>query len=203
MTDQELEIEKRIQEFRLSRDEAVAYRYFCQSNMAPLSPELQERFFRVFLNGSTCEQIFKLNGKKYSLGAIVSARIEGNWDELIKTNAQEMIAQTMAKVTSARIESVNLLSTLISATIQAETNKVLTFLQTQDQDDLGVFRLDGVKGLKDALDTLDKLLTRDTKGGATPTTNILVQGVEKITVQDAVEEPKDDVTSLLKRLNGK
>lgn len=201
MTDQEIEIEERIQAFRLSKEEAVAYRYFCQTNAPPLSPDLQEKLFRVYLNGSSCEQIFRLNGKKYSLGAIVSARIEGNWDELIKKNASELISNTMEKVTSARIESVNLLSTLITASIQAESEKVLRYMQSQDPDDLGVFRIEGVKGLKDALDTLDRLLSNGSKGGGSAATNVLVQGVERISIEESKPAPPDEgVSSILKRL---
>lgn len=193
-------IEARIAEFRLSKEEAIAYRYYCQTNTPPLAPDLQEKMFRVFLAGSSCEEIFKLNGKKYPLGSIVSARIEGNWDGLIKKYASDMIEATANKVAMANAEAISLISSLIIAETQVNLAKVLKYNQTQDPDDLGSIRIEGLKGFKEAVELLNKLNSKDGQPGSVP--QVLIQA-ETVQTAPAQKTESQSVSDLLKKLQGK
>lgn len=195
----ELEVEEKIQQYRMSKAEEKAYRAYCNGNEPPLAPELQEQLFRAYLNGSSCEKIWKANKETFSLGALVAARVDGDWDGKIKENATEMIAVTLGKVARARMESINLLSDLISATVQAETDKIVKFTQTQNPEDLGMLRIEGLKGLTEAISSLEKLVGKPEAKG--PSTSAPTQAFVDAPPAPTLDEP-DSMRNMLKKLKG-
>lgn len=194
----ELQIEEKIQQYRMSKAEEKAYREYCTSNDPPLPPELQEQLFRVYLNGSSCEKIWKSNKEAFSLGALVAARVEGDWDGKIQDNASDMIAATLGKVARARLESINLLADLISATVQVETDKIAKFTQTQDPNQLGILRIEGLKGLTEAVTVLEKLVSKPPEGKP-PAPNPPAQAFVNPPAKPALDEP-ESVRAMLKKL---
>lgn len=122
-----------------------------------MAPSTAAQFFQVFLNGSNCEAIHKLNPNGFSLGAIVRARIEGNWDELRLEHQQTLMARVRERVQQVTLETVERVANEMAASNKLINDKVLRYLQTGNVEELAGTSVGTVKHLMQMVEMLQEL----------------------------------------------
>ncbi len=179
---------------RLSPEERKAYKLYVQKNDPPLSPSVQAQLFSLYLNGTSCEEIAKLN-PNFSLGMIVRARVEGLWDERRDAHLESLFSGVRERVQQVQMESVVFTSDLLSSANKMFGDKLKKYLQTGDERELGALRIDSLKQYRDAVDLLMKLTGQDKKIEVTGQTKTVVEFTGPVSPKDAA--------ALLKRANVK
>lgn len=163
----ELQVEEVILEHRLSLEEASAYRAFAMGEEPEIPIKEQEPLFELFLEGNNCKNIAKITGKP--LGAIVSARIQNDWDELAKQVSRSLAEKTAQKAAIANAKAVEMLSSLLLATVKENTEKIAEYTVTGNPEVLGSLRLNNIKDMLKVIDQLSKIINPPQK-----TPNILI-----------------------------
>lgn len=163
----ELDVEEVIIQNRLSGDEADAYRSFAMGDEQEIPIKDQESLFELFLEGNSCRAISKLTGR--SLGSILSARIQNGWDDLAKQVSRSLAEKTAQKAAIANAKAVEMLSSLLLATVKENTEKIAQYTITGDPATLGSLRLDSVKDMLKVIEQLSKIINPPQK-----TPNILI-----------------------------
>lgn len=196
-------IAKRVENVKLTADEIQAYRYYCASDLPPIDFSLQARFFTLFLNGTSCRKIAQLN-PRFNLGQVVSARIEGKWDQKVQDYADELIEKSRARVLQVHLESIEMIGNAITAANLLNNQKFLTFIQTGNKDDLGELFPDSLYNYEKAVAILKALTQTDKKtgeGGFPVNINIDAKTTSPAIAQSPLSGT--DVSSILKLLAAK
>ncbi len=144
----------------LTEREAYAYGVWCKSEQPQLAPSTNAKLFNLFLQGKSTEDIRRLN-QTFSLGQIVAARIEGDWDELRRDHLEQLLKSTSLKVQQATLESAEFVCDLLAVANKEHGDKLRRYLQSGDPKELGDFRISSLAGLKMAIETLQKLTGAD------------------------------------------
>lgn len=105
---------------------------------APLASSLQARFFNMFLQGISCEEIVRLN-PGMSLGQVVTARVEGKWDEKRQNHVETLLRETALRLQQTTLEGIDFITTALAAANKLEGDKIKKYLQTGDPKELGEF----------------------------------------------------------------
>lgn len=127
-----------------------------------LAVSIQVQFFELFLNGMSCEEIYRLNSR-FAFGAIVRARIEGQWDmrkDAIVAHALDTVRQ---RVEQTQIAAINFNADLLAAAHKQFGDKFKKYIQTGDEAELGEIRIESLKQYKDAIEMWLKLTGQDAK----------------------------------------
>lgn len=173
----------------LNPEEKKAYRLYLAKGDPPLSPKVQAELFSLFLNGSTCEEIVKLN-PNFNLGMVVRARVDGQWDLRADEYRDHLFAVVKDRVMQAQMESVLMTADLLTAANIVEREKIKKFIQTRDPRELGSLKIDSIKQYRDVVDLLLKLTGQDKK--------IEVKGEQKTTVEFKGKLNPKEAAALLK-----
>lgn len=120
---------------KLSSVERAAYSSYTDSGKAPLSPVVERQLYELFLNGKTTTDIQKIN-PQFSLGMIVRARIDGDWDSKRETHIADLLEGIKDRVQHTQLEAVNFACDLLSAVHKMQGDKIKKYLQTGDEADL-------------------------------------------------------------------
>jgi len=152
-----------------SRDEAIervkplladrelgAYNNWCSSQLPALAPSLNAKLFQLFVNGKSCEEIRRLN-LNLTLGQIVHARIEGDWDRRRTEHLEHLLTQTTARIQQVTVETADFVADLLAVANREHGDKLRRYLQSGDPNDLGDFKIDNIPQLKQAIEVLQKL----------------------------------------------
>jgi hypothetical protein len=140
----------------LNQRELAAYSYFCNSKQPALAPALNAKLFQLFLNGKSTDEIHRLN-PQLSLGQIVSARIEGRWDERREEHLDQLLTSTSMRVQQITLETADFVCDLFAVANREHGDKLRRYLQTGDEKELGDFRITSLAGFKTAIEILQKL----------------------------------------------
>ena len=149
-------------ERRLTPRELGAYQFTIRHRMAKLSPDLQARLFALFIQGTDCVEIARLN-PGITLGQIVEARVEGHWDEKRQEHLESLLGETRTRLQQITMESVEFLTNQIAAAHRLHGDKIKRYLQTGNPDDLGAFSIHGFKAYREAIELLKTLSGQDAK----------------------------------------
>jgi hypothetical protein len=144
----------------LSKGEEYAFEYFQKSQQPPLAPSLNAKLFQLFLNGKNCEEIRRLN-KDLTLGQIVWARIEGDWDQRRSDHLNSLLTETSLRVQQATLETADFVCDLLAVANREHGDRLRRYLQTGDQKELGDFKIDSIFNLKQTIEVLQKLTGQD------------------------------------------
>lgn len=152
----------------LTTNEQNAIERWLGRNEPPLSASIADKFYELFLQGNTCEQIHRLNPAVY-MGAIVHARIRDRWDSRKNEYLSELYSNTKARLSQAQMESVHFAADMLAAVHKLNTEKVKRYLQTGNPEDLiGVTMLPtSIKSYKDLWETIQKATGQDKGTGGT------------------------------------
>lgn len=194
--EQSLAISEKVRDLRLSQDELEAYRYYCASDLPPLPPTVQDRFFVMFLNGTPLKKIAKLNAS-YTLGQVVSASIEGKWQAKIQEHTNQLIAISRDRLLQVQLESIQMLGNLITAANLETTKKYFEYLQSGDPNVLGDLKIDSLYQLEKAVNII-KTLTSTDKGAQGNVLNVNIEGNAQVTSSKGVSDT--DAAAILRML---
>lgn len=140
----------------LTDEEVFAYNYWLESKKPSLAPSLNLKLFELYLNGSSCAEIQKLN-PALDLGTIVSARLQGLWDHRRDEYLDSLLENTSLRVKQATLESAVLICDMLAAANKLHGQKLRKFLQTGDERELGALGIDSLRDFKQAVEIMQKL----------------------------------------------
>lgn len=142
---------------QLSEKEQYALDYHRNKREPSLAPVTQAQLFQLYLQGHDCDEIRRLR-PNFSLGQIVEARVEGQWDMRRQEHVQRLMRATQEKVAQTQLESVEYICNLVAAHHRLQGDKLKRFLMSGDPKDLGDAGITSFKQYKEVLATLRELL---------------------------------------------
>jgi hypothetical protein len=201
---QDLRSEEYIKEMNqvLTPEEKLELVSYIEDRGTPLSPDTAARFFELFLKGTNCYDIWKIN-KAFPYGAILDARIKFRWDQQKEEYALRLQADIKNKVAQAQLETADLMSDMLLAAKKLNSDKIKRYFQTGDEKELkDALKIESLRSLKEIVEGLMKITGQDkgsnitikTEGnpkdaGGTPSTNgnLIASGVgiETLETEDA------------------
>jgi hypothetical protein len=147
----------------LTERELREYRIYLRLNQPPMAPSTQAQFYNLFLQGNNCEEIQRLNPNGFSLGAIVRARMEGDWDLRRREYQRQLMDSARERVQQVTLETVDRLANELAASNKLINDRVKKFLQTGDPAELQGTSVGSIRHLKEAVEMLQKLTGQDVK----------------------------------------
>jgi hypothetical protein len=123
-----------------------------------LSPVLQVQLYELFLAGTSCEEIAKLN-PGLTLGQILETRLHYGWDDRRNRYIEDLMAHAKERLQQTQLESMDHLRTTLAVAHRAFSNKAKKFLQTGNPKDLPEYSQVGLtwKQYRETLELLLKL----------------------------------------------
>ena len=153
-------------EQRLSNQELAAYQAYVAAKRRPLAPDRVAHFFELFLTGSTCEDIYRLQRGSLPLGIIVQACIEHRWFERRDEHIDVLESNVKARVLQTQMEGVNFAADIMAVAHKRFGDRLKRYLMSGDEKELeGLEFLAGssVKSYKEVVELLLKMTGQDPK----------------------------------------
>lgn len=122
--------------------------------------------FELYLNGSTCDEIVKINNNQFTLGQVLEVRVRDSWDDKREKHLSDLYGGIREKVKQTQMEAVAFTSDLLAAAHKQYGQKLKRYLQSGDEKDLGTLSLSGLQSYQKAVDILMKLTGQDKKEAA-------------------------------------
>lgn len=141
---------------RLNKRELNAYNTWRNSDRPGLAPSLNAKLFNLFLQGKSCEEIRRMN-LNFTLGEIISARIEGDWDERRSDHLDNLLKTTSERVQQVTLETADFVCDLLAVANREHGDRLRRYLQSGDAKELGDFKIDSIFNLKQVIEVLQKL----------------------------------------------
>jgi len=148
---------------KLSKAEQQALALYEKERQVPLSPSLQAQFFNLYLNGKSCFQIQQLN-PGFHLGAIVKARLDGEWDRRLNEYRDELLNTATERAKTVSHEAIGFVGDMLSATHKFHGRRLAKYLQTGDEGELGDLDIKSIKNYKAVLELMMSLTGQGGKG---------------------------------------
>ncbi len=143
--------------------EGEELRRWRRKSEAPLPLALALKMYELYLNGYSCEDIWRVNGQKYPLGQVVDAKVRYDWDERRNEQLDNLYGGIEEKVMHVKTEAVSHLANMLSAAHKIWGDRVAEFLQEGDPEKLAGFDPSSIKNYKEILSMLQLLSAKDTK----------------------------------------
>lgn len=147
----------------LSERELQAYKIYMRLNQPPMAQSVQKQFFALFIQGSDCEDIFRLNPNGFSFGAIVRARVENDWDAKLQNHQASLQAKMRTRVQQVTLETVDRLVLELAASNQIVADKIKRYLMSGDEAHLEGTGVGSLKHLAAVVTILQTLTGQDVK----------------------------------------
>lgn len=128
-----------------------------------LSAETQIKLYSLFLSGHSCSEIQELN-KAFSLGQILVARMEGEWDRRRKEHLDSLFENVRSRVQQTTLESVSFIADQIAAVHKMHGDKAKKYLVSGDPKDFDDFGAGDIKGYKVLIEALQKITGTEKAG---------------------------------------
>ena len=146
----------------LSPNERKAYEKYVSDNKPALSPKTAAEMFEVYLQGSNCEEIAKLN-PAFGLGIIVKARIDYDWDGQKEQYITTLFSNIKEKIQKNQLEAIEFNALSMAVFHKLYSAKFKKFLQTGNEEELGDLKGFSFKVYKDLSENIMKLTGQDKK----------------------------------------
>jgi hypothetical protein len=144
----------------LTDTERFAYAEWLDLQELPIDVSVAIKMYELFLNSYSLDEIYRVNGKKYHLGAIVDARKRHNWDARRVEQLDSMYSNIEDRILKVKNDAIANLADLLSAAHKVWGDKVKLFLQEGDPSLLSGIGLDpsNIKNYKEILAMLSSLV---------------------------------------------
>jgi hypothetical protein len=143
-----------------------------------LAAPLQEELFRLYVNGTSIQDIAKLN-PNLSLGQICHAAVEYKWKETKDSYVEAAIQRNKERLPQMLSESVEYIADLITATHKFNGDKIKKYIQTGEEEYIAGINLGNFKNYKELVEAMSKLMgSGQQPGKPSVTINNNVQGGE-------------------------
>jgi hypothetical protein len=178
---------------------------YVRAGKHPLAPDTIAALFQLYLNGSNCGEIHRLN-KGLPYEAILWARVKFEWDRKRDEYVEELTEKIRDKVMQSQLQTTELMADLLTATSRKHGDKIKKYIQTGDEADLGdalsINRLNDLLRIAEGLqkitgqDRVHKVETKNTQrleigvGGATQSEEISTEAAAGILAILAEEKRK-------------
>lgn len=129
--------------------------------MAPLPLAQAVKMYELYLNGYTCDEIYRINGGKIPFGQILDARVRYEWDKRKARQLDSIYANIEEKVVKTKNDSILHITDLLAAAHKVWGDKIKLFLQEGDASVLGGMDLSNMKTYKELLQMLQTLTAND------------------------------------------
>lgn len=179
----------------LSERELHAYGVWCGMSKPHLSPALNAQLYQLFLMGKDTEEIRRMN-PTLSLGEIVAARVEGQWDERKTEYLDSLLDKAQGRVQQATLEQIDLMCDVLSLARKEQGDKIKRYIQTGNDDDKPDVRIDGIRTLKTAIEILQTLTGKDRQSRVLLTGD-LTHKVEAAISKQPTSQQAEEVLKLL------
>lgn len=128
----------------------------------PLGPEPVVGLFTLFISGTSLKEIAALN-PQYSLGQIVYAAVEGNWDKKRREYLDDLLSRARDQLAQTVAESASFLNKAFQVAHKKIGDRMQKYLQTGDELYLKELDFDfsTVKKYKDGIDMLLRVTGQD------------------------------------------
>jgi hypothetical protein len=189
----------------LTEKERNTLEAYDQKGGSRIAPATQAQFYGLFLSGKSCEDIAELN-KGFPLGAILKARVEGEWDKRLDEYRSRLFSDVHVRLAQVETESLMFLTDMLSAAHKQQGVRIQKYLQTGDDSELGELKIGSIKQYKEVLELLlkasgqDRHQTIEHKHQVAPPQEGTTQ---VITVQSLSGASSDKATEILKLLDKK
>lgn len=141
----------------LTETENKAYMEWRVLNKPPIPLATALKLYELFLNFYSLDDIYRINGKKLHLGAIVACRLDQKWDQRRKEQLDSMYSTIEQKVVKVKNEAVVHLTDLLSAAHKIWGDKIKLFLQEGDPAILEDLNIVNFKNYKELIQLLKEL----------------------------------------------
>jgi hypothetical protein len=101
-----------------------------------MAPSTQARYYDLFLQGVSCGEMVRQFPNSFSLGAVVRARIENNWDLLREEYRLNLYKKVQDRLEQVTMESVERVANEIAVANKVANDKLLGYLRTGDESGL-------------------------------------------------------------------
>ncbi len=155
----------------------IAYRKTVQLR---LSADTQMKMFTLFLNGHPCEEIQTLN-KQFSLGQILTARIEGQWDKRRRDHVEALYANVLSRVQQSSVEAVGFIADQMAAIHKHFGDKAKKYLQSGNPADFDDFGVDGIRSYKTLVETWQKMTGQE-------------KAANEVNISSSIQKAERDIT---------
>lgn len=116
----------------LTEKELAAYNYFQLKKQYPIAEDRAEKFYGLFKNGKSCDDIRKLN-PGFGLGQIVAARVTGQWDLHLDNERRVLLERLPSQVMHVQAESLDYMARMIAVNHKLYSEKLDRYLETGDK----------------------------------------------------------------------
>lgn len=191
-------ITQKLKQARLTKDEELEYRTSVTLGEGRIPPDVSVKIFSLFLNGSSTEEIWRANDGRYSRGQIISARLDGNWDEKVAKYNDELVAKHLERVKAITIESANFVADMLSVANRHNGDKLRKYLQEGNPEVLGDLQITSIQGYKTMVELFQSLTGQESpkpgKRGRAPKPNVYDVGEAEapLPLNPAETEPAAD-----------
>lgn len=160
-----------------------------------LAPALNASLYQLWLMGKDTEEIRRLN-PTLSLGSIVAARVDGQWDERKEEYLAALLDKAAARVQQTTLEQVDLMCDVLALARKEQGDKIKRYIQTGADADKPDVRIDGIRTLKTAIEILQTLTGKDKQARITLTGD-LTHKVEAAISKQPTPDQANQVLQLL------
>lgn len=183
----------------LNDEEIRAYRKYLDSGLAPLAASKAGEFFSLFLQGYSTFDIVKAN-PSFSLGLIVRARVDFNWDKHRDKYLEDLFGGIKEKISKVQMEAVSFTTDAMSVYHKLIGNRFKKFIQTGDEETLGDWKEFSFKNYKDFSEILLKLTGQNGKEGIKIEVNAKPEPRNSVDVEVIARPTVSDAADLLEKL---
>lgn len=124
---------------------------------APFSVSEAMDLYDLYLNGMTCEQIYKANSGVIPYGKILDARERYGWDKKKRDQIALAFKTVEERIVKTRIDAIHHLTMLLAAAHKSVGDRVQKYLATGDESYLGTLDPSNLKNYTTILQTLNTL----------------------------------------------
>ena len=151
-------------ELNLNQEELLTLnKWRSEKNKPQLSTSLSLKLFELFLNGSSCDEIVKVNNNLITLGQVLEVRVRDGWDDKKSKYLAELYSGVVDRVRQTQMEAVSFTADLLAATHKLHGTKIKKFIQSGDEKEMGGLAINGLQSYQKAVDILLKLTGQDKK----------------------------------------
>lgn len=178
-----------------SEEEKRSLQEWRDNNMPGLHSLNQDKafsWFKLYMAGKTYSEIAKMTGTKKDLILFVSER--NNWLKLKMTHFSDISTNMLQKYKEAKLESLNTMTTMVSALNKYFGSKFDKYLKTNDNDVLESIDSKMLAQYQKVNESIDKIVAEMTgnssddrgrgSGSSMPTININMNGKSSVTQKD-------------------
>lgn len=126
----------------------------------PVGLHLQTKFFVLFIQGVSCEEIARLNPGIH-LGQVISARMENKWDDKRQEHVEKLLQDTQMRLQQTTLEGIDFVSVQLAAVHKIEGDKIKRYLMTGDEKELGDLKIKNWSQYNSVLNILKALTGQD------------------------------------------